>query len=725
MSDLAPITTYADLGVVGFDAGLDPRTDRNNLEVESQPVDPASVFYLLHLSDFQIPDAQTPAFTQTNMYALNVGGMALGLGSFRPQSPYLPRSADGMVRTANRLAAETRSYDLAVHTGDSCENAQDNEQDWFFAVMNGGRIDPNTGDAPPMVPGGESDPLDAFATEGLVAGVPWIASIGNHDLLAQGNFPQALIDYVNTPGLTHDMQRFFGEKGIALPPHSTADRRHNQLTEDQILGVAAPGVVPALNAELDLDVVLSAFDFRDAFEAYYDGGALNPRPTTPNAARRAHDRCGFIERFFDARHDGSGPAGHGFSTGANGPIPGNGGCPGWYVHVPADNPVLRFVNLDLNFEYGFSQGMISRPQLPYDYETLTPVDEALSREFSTAGGTLLVRPGTPDALFLVPALQGAPDDALRGVPAFDQIAFIEQQIAQVEQNDQLAVFMSHQPSGSLMEQNFLRIGFAAEICEPYIENELELVTKCGIEEPVDGPQAKGNVTVLDFFATLMGASDYASLTQDDLDAREEGDPDGFREDLEAFNLLFTLRSILPDPIDPLDTDEFREMLAASPNVILHLDGHSHFNKITGVCSNGRIIANSLDTADPSAGGSELRPCSDVGGEPGRGYYEIQTASTVDWPFDARIVELVDNNDGTLTVYGTVFEPPVGLDELLDTGRRLALGNLEVMGQDVNLDRPGDVNVALSVRIPDQVDRRLDAVATRSATIETVVHLDAR
>ncbi len=424
-SDKTPITSYPDLGSVGFDPDLDPRTERNNLEVQSSPSDPASVFYLLHISDFQIPDAQTPAFTPTNKYALKLDGERLGLGSFRPQSPYLPRSADGMIRTANRLVDETRPYDLAVHTGDSCENAQDNEQDWFFAVMNGGRIDPNTGDAPPMVPPGDDDPLAAFDTEGLRSGIPWLVSIGNHDLLAQGNYPQGFIDYLNTPGISEELQRFFGEKGIALPPHSTADHRRNRLTADQILGVSAPGVVPALNAQLDLDVVVSALDFRDSFEAYYDAGTLDPIAATPNPARLAHDRCGFIDRFFDPKNDGSGPAGHGFREDANGPAPENAGCPGWYAYTPPGNPVLRIVNLDLNFEYGFSQGMISRPQQAYDSSTLAEVDEPLSREFSTSDEGILLRPGTAIPLFQVPALQGAAVDALRNDPAYDQIAFIE------------------------------------------------------------------------------------------------------------------------------------------------------------------------------------------------------------------------------------------------------------------------------------------------------------
>ena len=40
---------------------------------------------------------------------------------------------------------------------------------------------------------------------------------------------------------------------------------------------------------------------------------------------------------------------------------------------------------------------------------------------------------------------------------------------------------------------------------------------------------------------------------------------------------------------------------------------------------------------------------------GGGFWEVNTASHVDWPQQARIVELVNNGDGTLSVFGTIID----------------------------------------------------------------------
>ena len=40
---------------------------------------------------------------------------------------------------------------------------------------------------------------------------------------------------------------------------------------------------------------------------------------------------------------------------------------------------------------------------------------------------------------------------------------------------------------------------------------------------------------------------------------------------------------------------------------------------------------------------------------GGGFWEVNTASHVDWPAQARLLELVDNRDGTLSVFGTIVD----------------------------------------------------------------------
>ncbi len=74
----------------------------------------------------------------------------------------------------------------------------------------------------------------------------------------------------------------------------------------------------------------------------------------------------------------------------------------------------------------------------------------------------------------------------------------------------------------------------------------------------------------------------------------------------------------------------RDLLLRYPNAVLWVNGHTHVNAVT-----------------PHA----RHPESAVPG----GFWELNTASHIDWPQQARLVELVDNGDGTLSVFGTVID----------------------------------------------------------------------
>lgn len=76
-------------------------------------------------------------------------------------------------------------------------------------------------------------------------------------------------------------------------------------------------------------------------------------------------------------------------------------------------------------------------------------------------------------------------------------------------------------------------------------------------------------------------------------------------------------------------DEVLALLLAHPRVVLWVNGHTHVNKVT---------------AHP-------RP---AGGIPG-GFWELNTASHIDWPQQARLVEVADNRDGTLSIFGTILD----------------------------------------------------------------------
>lgn len=150
--------------------------------------------------------------------------------------------------------------------------------------------------------------------------------------------------------------------------------------------------------------------------------------------------------------------------------------------------------------------------------------------------------------------------------------------------------------------------------------------------------------------------------------------------------LYTLENPFPDPFAPADPrlgfEALRALLAAHPNVIAWVNGHSHVNRIT--------------------------PVPDAGGTSG-GFWEISTAAHVDWPEQARLVEVVDNRDGTLSIFATLVEhaapPSVELsDPARATPMELASLSRELSANDPQVD-PGalgaelDRNVELLIASP--------------------------
>jgi metallophosphoesterase (TIGR03767 family) len=72
-----------------------------------------------------------------------------------------------------------------------------------------------------------------------------------------------------------------------------------------------------------------------------------------------------------------------------------------------------------------------------------------------------------------------------------------------------------------------------------------------------------------------------------------------------------------------------DMLLRFPNAVLWVNGHTHRNTVT--------------------------PYARAAGLPAGGFWEINTAAHIDWPQQARIVEIVDNHNGTLSIFGTIID----------------------------------------------------------------------
>jgi metallophosphoesterase (TIGR03767 family) len=133
-----------------------------------------------------------------------------------------------------------------------------------------------------------------------------------------------------------------------------------------------------------------------------------------------------------------------------------------------------------------------------------------------------------------------------------------------------------------------------------------------------------------------------------------------------------------DPAPRVLGPQVRDLLLEFPNVVLMVDGHTHTNRVT----------------------AHTRP-------DGGGFWEVNTAAHIDWPAQARLLELVDNRDGTLSVFGTLLDPdaPLSYGGRLDSTSALASLCRELAAndpQDRTDDRRGlreDRNVELLVAAP--------------------------
>jgi hypothetical protein len=88
----------------------------------------------------------------------------------------------------------------------------------------------------------------------------------------------------------------------------------------------------------------------------------------------------------------------------------------------------------------------------------------------------------------------------------------------------------------------------------------------------------------------------------------------------------------PDGSERLLGTAVESLLHRFPNVILHIAGHTGRNSIS---------------AKPAEGGG--------------GYWQVTTGSALDYPMQGRLIEIVDNRDGTLSVFTTMYDSAVTLN----------------------------------------------------------------
>jgi metallophosphoesterase (TIGR03767 family) len=153
-------------------------------------------------------------------------------------------------------------------------------------------------------------------------------------------------------------------------------------------------------------------------------------------------------------------------------------------------------------------------------------------------------------------------------------------------------------------------------------------------------------------------------------------------------------------------DDMVALLHRYPNAIAWVAGHSHVNDVTPY-------------PDPSGNG--------------HGFWSIRVAAEADWPQQARLLQVFDNRDGTLSIFGTIVDhaseataPAPGtaassmsITDLASVGRTLSYNDAQTGGRACAPEAcgeggPEDRNVELLVRDPRRSASalRVDAVERR-------------
>lgn len=149
--------------------------------------------------------------------------------------------------------------------------------------------------------------------------------------------------------------------------------------------------------------------------------------------------------------------------------------------------------------------------------------------------------------------------------------------------------------------------------------------------------------------------------------------------------------------DALSGAELEALVASRPEVIAWLVGHTHDNRVRAVPG--------ADAAHP-------------------GYWEIMTSAIADYPSQARAIELVDNGDGTLSIFATVID--YDTDDCFERRFR-ALTQIEWVARwadDVSR-RPEDHNVELLRAVPASAAAAVGAArAGAPVRIESLTTLTA-
>ncbi|MCC6157782.1 MAG: hypothetical protein IT350_06985 [Deltaproteobacteria bacterium] len=411
----------APLGYSLVEGPGEPREIRNDLGVEptrdENGAEPLSMAYYLSMADFQLTDEESP--TRLTFFDSNqiVGG---GFSAaYRPHEDVSPHLVNSLIRTANAIqSGYGRDFDFAVVLGDLTDNAQHNEMALVIDVFDANGIttgvpgwarpdsgdldiDPDTGrnrgerNFGIQEEDGDGNSINAFDRPGLPnsnadfptvglrradgSQVPWLAVLGNHDVLNTGNFdPDSGLTFYSREDYVSALSHYGYISGVAAVIQYMQDNPGQPVYIDggifgldldwqtvldllNLLGLVPDDLSADLDGRFDMDVLLNGT---------YDDPSDDGVPITPDPGREFLGRDGSIAILHEEGHGFIDRNDDGVTDGADG---------GWYaldwVDITGQEMPLRFLVLDTTDAGLLAAGGISNRQFEWIEDELDRAEQ--------------------------------------------------------------------------------------------------------------------------------------------------------------------------------------------------------------------------------------------------------------------------------------------------------------------------------------------------------------
>jgi len=329
-----------------------------------------SLSYFGQLTDFQIPDEESPARVE---FLDDLPGEMTGSAS-RPQEAMVAHSVEASIRQLNHFLASTvpqgngtrAPMDLTVMTGDLADNMQRNETEWVLRLLEGGTLDPGSGtrdlSGHPCTDRATRDIDDPSRYTGVQDYDDYYKTSSYYD--PNKPFGSSFGAWPKWAGLMDRAQGPFQAEGLKVPSYALFGN-HDSLVQGNEDAIAAyekvatgclKPLAPAPGQELLGNITPAAI------EALLATDPSKVMRVPPDERRQFVDKRQFMEIFRSGQSDQ-----HGFAFVDQAERQASNGAASYYAWSP--KPGLRFISLDTVSDGGntadVSDGNLDNPQFQW------------------------------------------------------------------------------------------------------------------------------------------------------------------------------------------------------------------------------------------------------------------------------------------------------------------------------------------------------------------------